>query len=77
MDEFPAAAARRPTGIEAIQEGAMPEQPADPIHYDMKIPPEPKNREEESDSTKKHGDKINTGTESNDTDPQPEEKKGA
>ena len=54
----------------------MPEQPADPIHYDMKIPPEPKNREEESESTKKQGDKINTGTESNDTDPRNEDKKG-
>lgn len=39
----------------------MPDQPADPIHYDMKIPPKPKNHEEEErHSAKKHGDKINS-----------------
>jgi len=36
----------------------MPDQPADPIHYDMKIPPEPKQRDEQSEEAKKHGDKI-------------------
>jgi hypothetical protein len=45
----------------------MPEQPADPIHYDMKIPPERKDRDQESESTKKHGDKINTGNSAADT----------
>ena len=39
----------------------MPEQPADPIHYDMKIPPEPKQRDEKPEETKKHGDKIDVG----------------
>jgi hypothetical protein len=39
----------------------MPEQPADPIHYDTKIPPEPKDREEQHGEEKKHGDKIDTG----------------
>ncbi len=39
----------------------MPEQPPDPIHYDMKIPPEPKDSdEEERHSAKKHGDKISS-----------------
>ena len=27
--------------IQAGEEIAMPEQPADPLHYDMKVPPEP------------------------------------
>jgi hypothetical protein len=27
--------------IQALEESAMPEQPPDPLHYDMKIPPEP------------------------------------
>lgn len=53
----------------------MPEQPADPIHYDMKIPPEPKDREEEErHSAKKHGDKINTEPRATDTDPNRDEK---
>lgn len=37
----------------------MPDQPADPIHYDMRVPPEPKNRGKERDAARKHGDKIN------------------
>ena len=59
----------------------MPDQPADPIHYDMKIPPEPKQSDEESESAKKHGDKINTGgagnseAGKNDSNAQPENKK--
>ena len=53
----------------------MPEQPADPIHYDMKIPPEPKNREEERDSAKKHGDKIDTGNATNQANKEREDKK--
>ncbi len=32
----------RTPGIELPQETTMPDQPDDPIHYDMKIPPEPK-----------------------------------
>jgi hypothetical protein len=47
--------------IEPIEESAMPEQPADPIHYDMKIPPEPKQLPEKPEEAKKHGDKIDTG----------------
>lgn len=47
----------------------MPDQPSDPIHYDMKIPPEPKDHEEEErHSAKKHGDKINSGPRPADTD---------
>ena len=59
----------------------MPDQPADPIHYDMKIPPEPKQSEEESDSATKQRDKINTeaGATSEagtvDSNPQPKDKK--
>ena len=34
-------------GIELEQEGIMPEQPDDPIHYEMKIPPEPKDNKPE------------------------------
>lgn len=45
----------------------MPDQPADPIHYDMKIPPEPKHHEQERDAEKKHGDKINIGGGANET----------
>ncbi len=37
-----------PVGIELAEENAMPEQPADPIHYEMKIPPEPKHTNEET-----------------------------
>lgn len=49
----------------------MPDQPPDPIHYDMKIPPEPKDQQaEEQESAKKHGDKLNTGTTTSDTNPQ-------
>jgi len=39
-----------PVGIELAEENAMPEQPADPIHYEMKIPPEPKHTNEEKDN---------------------------
>ena len=49
----------------------MPDQPADPIHYDMKIPPEPKHPNEENEPAKKHGDKIDT--ESRDKDAEREE----
>ncbi|HEY1983990.1 MAG TPA: hypothetical protein VGG85_01190 [Terracidiphilus sp.] len=30
----------------------MPEQPDDPIHYDMKIPPEPQHADKSDDSAK-------------------------
>ena len=53
----------------------MPDQPADPIHYDMKIPPEPKNRDQESDSPKKHGDKINTESGTEDKNAERDDKK--
>ena len=53
----------------------MPDQPADPIHYDMKIPPEPKQDEQERDTEKKHGDKINIGSGTKGTDPQQEDRK--
>jgi hypothetical protein len=53
----------------------MPDQPADPIHYDMKIPPEPEQRSEEQDSAKKHGDKINTGNATSQPDGEREDKK--
>ena len=29
----------------------MPEQPADPLHYEMKIPPEPKRKDSEKPSS--------------------------
>jgi hypothetical protein len=54
----------------------MPDQPADPIHYDMKIPPEPKHRDEERESAKKHGDKINTDTGPADKNAERDDKKG-
>lgn len=60
----------------------MPDQPADPIHYDMKIPAEPRNQDaEEHESAKKHGDKLDTGTGPSNKysprpDPRQEEKKG-
>ncbi len=53
----------------------MPDQPADPIHYDMKIPPEPKNQDEESDSAKKHGDKIDTGSAPSHANAHPDDEK--
>ena len=54
----------------------MPEQPPDPIHYDMKIPPEPKDRdEEERHNSKKHGDKINSYPPPADTNATREEEK--
>jgi hypothetical protein len=40
----------------------MPDQPADPIHYDMKIPPEPDRPDEEREPAKRHGDKLDTET---------------
>ena len=40
----------------------MPHQPADPIHYNMKIPPERKHNDKEREPAKKHGDKIDTET---------------
>jgi len=55
-----------PFRIEPDEEDTMPDQPADPIHYDMKIPPEPKQKTEQSDSAKKQGDKINTESEPGD-----------
>jgi hypothetical protein len=53
---------RRPAGIEATEEDTMPHQPADPIHYNMKIPPERKHNDKEREPAKKHGDKIDTET---------------
>ncbi len=55
----------------------MPDQPADPIHYDMKIPPEPKHQgEEEQEPAKKLGDKIDAGSKTTDekTEPQGQKK---
>jgi hypothetical protein len=51
----------------------MPDQPADPVHYDMKIPPEPK-PDESREPEKKHGDKINIDRESGQPDAQQEDK---
>ena len=51
----------------------MPDQPEDPIHYEMKIPPEPKKRDEEPDPANKHGDKIDTGTATSEKEERPEE----
>ena len=34
----------------------MPDQPADPINYEMKIPPEPQNANEDKESEKSTGD---------------------
>ncbi len=34
----------------------MPDQPDDPIHYDMKIPPEPHPSEHEDDSSQPSAD---------------------
>lgn len=54
----------------------MPDQPPDPIHYDMKIPPEPKDHdEEERHSAKKHGDKIHTESQEVQADRSGEKKK--
>ena len=52
----------------------MPEQPADPIHYDMRVPPEPKHPEEQHKEIKKDGDKINTGDKSNERNEEGEDK---
>jgi hypothetical protein len=58
---------RPPNGIEVPEEGIVPEQPDDPLHYEMEIPPEPKNAESEKDdhvSRKPAGEKsIDTGRE--------------
>jgi hypothetical protein len=35
----------------------MPEQPADPIHYDMKIPPEPHEPKDEDHKSESPSDK--------------------
>ena len=52
----------------------MPDQPPDSIHYDMKIPPEPKDHEEEErHSAKKHGDKIHTDPQATETNVNREE----
>lgn len=44
----------------------MPDQPEDPIHYDMKIPPEPKdatlNAEEEREAEQKGTDTASRGS---------------
>ena len=69
-------------GIEVAEESAMPDQPDDPIHYDMKVPPEPGNQDAgEHEPAKKHGDKLDTGSGTGDTNQQKtgsarEEKKG-
>ena len=41
----------------------MPDQPADPIHYEMKIPPEPKHpkKDEESDKAEAGGGDSESG----------------
>jgi hypothetical protein len=36
------------TSIEVRQEAKMPDQPADPLHYEMKIPPEKHTPEKDS-----------------------------
>lgn len=33
----------------------MPDQPADPVHYEMKIPPEPKHKDDEQHSGSSEG----------------------
>lgn len=46
----------------------MPDQPADPIHYEMKIPPEPKSKEESpegGDSQEQHRGSDEVNAESN------------
>lgn len=40
----------------------MPDQPADPIHYDMRVPPEPEHRDEEREPARKQEDKTDTET---------------
>jgi len=55
----------------------VPDQPADPINYDMKITPEPKNREEEAGPAKKHGDKIDIGESPRDEDAEGRDKRAA
>jgi hypothetical protein len=35
----------------------MPDQPADPIHYEMKIPPEPKQKEQPPEAQKSEAEK--------------------
>ena len=47
----------------------MPEQPDDPIHYEMKIPPEPQdstlNKDQEQDDAEKHHGPNEAARESN------------
>lgn len=50
----------RPDGIEVAEEGIVPEQPDDPLHYEMKIPPEPKNDEPGKDDGSPESDKQET-----------------
>ena len=40
----------------------MPEQPDDPIHYEMKIPPEPKEDEAEKDDGSRTSGEKDTDT---------------
>jgi len=54
----------------------MPDQPADPIHYDMRVPPEPKHREEQRGEEKKHGDKIDTEAKTKVRNEEGEDKEG-
>jgi hypothetical protein len=37
-------------GIEVAQAGSIPDQPKDPLHYDMKIPPETHSSDDDHDS---------------------------
>jgi hypothetical protein len=39
-------------GIEVAKGGSMPEQPKDPIHYEMKIPPETQHSDDDEESGK-------------------------
>ena len=47
-------------GIEVAEEGIVPEQPDDPLHYEMKIPPEPKNDKPGKDDGSAESDKQET-----------------
>ncbi|MFP5237042.1 MAG: hypothetical protein ACLGSD_14170 [Acidobacteriota bacterium] len=47
----------------------MPDQPADPLHYEMKIPPEPKHKESiDLQTQEQHRDSDEVTAESNDLD---------
>jgi hypothetical protein len=53
--------------IQAVEESDMPEQPADPLHYEMKIPPEPDPERQRGPEKPPSDDDENASNEAKDT----------